>query len=324
MTTATTISLDRPLRLAMRLRELASVYADLGKARLSLLVVVTAAVGFVMAGGAVDWVKLVLVCFGVMLAAGSANALNQLWEIERDARMPRTKSRPLPAGRIGVGHASGAAIVAGFAGVAMLVLGVNAAAGWLAALNILLYVLVYTPLKPLTTVNTLVGAIVGAIPPVIGWVGASGAFGVGAWVLAGVLFAWQMPHFLALAWLYRDQYAAGGFRMLPAADPSGRLTCITILLYCTALVPVTLATTAFGLTGMIYLVGAVALNAWLIACGVRMMRRLTDANARRLFIASVIYLPLLMGLMVIDRAPADLVEADAGTPTVQQDRLPQS
>lgn len=314
------MSLDRPLRLALRARELLSIYAELGKARLSLLVVVTAAVGFVMAGatgGPLDWVKLVLVCGGVMLAAGSANALNQLWEAGRDARMARTKTRPLPAGRIGAGHAAAAAAVGGAAGIAMLAMGVNVAAGWLAAINILLYVLVYTPLKPRTTLNTLVGAIVGAIPPVIGWVGATGSFGLGAWVLGGVLFAWQMPHFLALAWLYRDQYAAGGFRMLPAADPTGRLTCTTILMYCTALVPVTMLTTGVGMTGWVYFAGAVVLNGWLILGAARMARELNDANARRLFIASVIYLPLLMGLMVVDRRTptADGVGATSAAPT---------
>lgn len=309
MTTAATTDLGSALTPVARLRERLSMYGELAKSRLSLLVVLTAAVGYVMAAPAdIDWWALAAVAAGVMLAASAANALNQWLEIERDRCMSRTRNRPLPSGRMSVTHAIGFATVCGVAGVALLWWVNGYLAATLAAANIALYVAVYTPLKVRSTMNTVVGAVVGAIPPMIGWAAATGRLGAGAWVLAAVLFAWQMPHFLALAWMYREQYEAGGFRMLPAVDPTGRLTAAAAMLYSLALLPAAVTMTLLGHAGWWYAAGAGLLGLWLIHGAWRLAGDRSRANARRLFLASVAYLPLLLGLMVVDRAGHDPVD----------------
>jgi len=306
MTTASVAQIVRPAPSTLaRLRELVDCYAQLSKSRLTFMVVLTAVVGFVMGSrGGVTWATLVLMAVGTGLAASCANALNQWVEAGRDARMPRTRHRPLPAGRISATHAVAFAVVSGVVGLAILTLGVNLLAASLAALNIVIYVAVYTPLKVRTSLNTLVGAVVGAIPPMLGWAAATGRIDTGAWVLGAVLFVWQMPHFLALAWMYRDDYEKGGYRMLPLHDPGGKLTGRVVLLYALTLIPVTLLATGIGLTGWMYFAAAAALGAWLAWLAVRLLRRRTEARARRLFLASVIYLPLLMVVMMADRPAA--------------------
>ncbi|NBB83395.1 MAG: protoheme IX farnesyltransferase [Alphaproteobacteria bacterium] len=279
------------------------------------MVVLTAVVGFVMGSQSrVSWASLVLTALGTALAASCANALNQWVEAGRDARMPRTRRRPLPAGRISAVHAVMFAIVTGVVGLAILTLGVNLLAASLAGLNIFIYVGIYTPLKVRTSLNTLAGAVVGAIPPMLGWAAASGALDTGAWLLGAVLFVWQMPHFLALAWMYRDDYARGGYRMLPLHDADGRLTGRVVVLYALTLVPVTLLATGIGLAGWVYFAAAAALGAWVAWLAVRMLRRRTEARARRLFLASVIYLPLLMVVMMADRPAATDKPVEPDTP----------
>jgi protoheme IX farnesyltransferase len=303
MTTVTTIAFAPSLRAAQHLRARVAIYLELAKARLSFLVVITTVVGYVMATrGSMNWLGLAITASGTALAAGCANALNQWLEVERDRRMPRTAGRPLPSGRISGAHALAFGLACGVVGVAMLSIGVNAPAGALALATIVLYVAVYTPLKPVTSLNTLAGAVVGAVPPMIGWAGATGGLGPGAWLLGALLFAWQMPHFLALAWLYREQYQRAGYRMLPSVDPDGRLTATTAMLYALTAVAVSISVWLAGLAGAVYAISAAALGAWLIAGAARLMQRRGTGPARRLFIASVIYLPLLMGVMVIDRA----------------------
>jgi protoheme IX farnesyltransferase len=280
---------------------------ELAKSRLSALVVLTGIVGFVMADvGSIDWIGLIVTAIGVALAAGSANAFNQVLEVPRDARMKRTQSRPLPSGRISMPHAVLFAAVSGMVGVAVLALFVNGLAAGLAALNIALYVGVYTPMKVRTTMNTVVGAVVGAIPPMIGWAGATGSITAGAWVLGAILFVWQMPHFLALAWMYRDEYEKGGYRMLPSVDRTGKLTCAATMLYALALLPVGAAATLVGIAGWWHGVGAILLGGWIVYLSIRMWQQRTVGAARKVFIASVIYLPLLMGLLVFDRTAADI------------------
>lgn len=302
MTTASTQTLSSSVRATTGLREWLSVYSELTKARLSFFVVITTIVGYAMAAiGPFDWLALSLTAIGTALAAGSANAFNQWLEIERDRLMPRTAGRPLPSGRISPAHALCFAILTGATGVAILAIGVNLLSATLALATIVLYVVIYTPLKTMTTLNTLIGAIVGAVPPMIGWAGATGSLSIGAWVLAAILFTWQMPHFLALAWMYRHQYELGGYRMLPAADPSGRLTAMASLLYAVALLAVTLLATLLGLTGWIYAGGALLLGLWTIHGAWAMLRHRSDEKAKRLFLSSVLYLPLLMGLLVIDK-----------------------
>ncbi|MCA9290283.1 MAG: heme o synthase, partial [Phycisphaerales bacterium] len=239
-------------------------YAELTKARLSTLVVVTTAIGFVMGSiGAVDWLRLLWTVVGTGLCAGCASGLNQAIEHRRDACMPRTRHRPVPSGAMSLRHAALASAVMGYVGLTMLGVLVNLGAAALAALTIAVYVLVYTPMKTRSTMNTLIGAVVGAIPPMIGWVGAAGEIGPGAWILATILFIWQLPHFLALAWMYRDDYALGGFRMLPMHDPSGEITSRVAVLTSLLLLPVSLAAVLVGLAGLFYAIAAVLLAGWM-------------------------------------------------------------
>lgn len=287
--------LDRasPLRLA--------VWLELSKARLVALVVFTAAVGFVLATPArPDWVRLIWTMLGTFLAAAGANALNQWLEAAPDARMERTRTRPLPARRIGHRAALAFGAASGLGGPLLLWALVGPAAALLALAALAAYVAIYTPLKQRTPLNTLAGAVVGAIPPLMGWVAAVGRLDPGAWVLGGIVFLWQIPHFLALAWLYRDDYARGGFRMLPGEDPSGALTGYVVVLYTLVLVPLTLLLTPLGVTGGWYAIGAVLLGGSLLGAGVGLEWRRTAAAARRLFVASIVYLPGLLALMVVD------------------------
>ncbi|RMF71888.1 MAG: protoheme IX farnesyltransferase [Acidobacteria bacterium] len=294
---------DRPPRAARR--ALLADWAELGKLRLSLLVVATTAAGYAIApDGRGDIGRLMLAVCGTLLAALGANGLNQWAERERDGRMHRTRERPLPAGRMTPHHAFAVSTAWAVAGVGLLAAFVNLLTAALALGVVLLYVLVYTPLKPRSTLNTLVGAVCGALPPLMGWTAATGALAPGAFVLAGVLFVWQIPHFLALAWLYRDDYERGGYCMLPARDDDGRICSTMVLLYALALVPVALVGHVAGLAGWLYAGAAVLLGSALAATGVLLVGDRSRRSARRVFLASLVYLPLLLAALVADRAPA--------------------
>ncbi len=287
---------------ARDVRRVVGWYLELGKARLSALVLVTTAVGFVLADrDSIDWGRFALTVVGTGLAALGANALNEWWERERDARMHRTAGRPLPTRRLTPRAALLFGLVCGVAGPTLLLLGTTPLAAALALAALLTYVLLYTPLKVRTTGNTLVGAVVGALPPLVGWTAATGGIAPAGLALAATLFCWQVPHFLALAWLYREDYRRGGFRMLPAVDPGGHLTACIVVVYALLLLPVTLALTILGAAGGVYAAGACVLGAAFVAAAVVLERRRTAAAARGVFLASVIYLPLLMGLLVLDR-----------------------
>jgi protoheme IX farnesyltransferase len=279
----------------------ARVWAQLTKARLSALVLLTAAAGFVVAPVPFDAGRLAWACLGTAMAAMSAAMLNQLAEIRRDGQMRRTAGRPLPAGHARPRTVFVVGIVVGYAGCALLAWGTTMLAAGLAATNILLYVLLYTPLKPRTTLNTLVGAVTGAIPPVIGWTAATGSTAPGAWALFGILFTWQLPHFLALAWLYRADYEAGGFAMLPSRDPSGLATAQACVLTSLTLVPVSLLATLTGVAGVTYAAVALVAGSWLAWLSMRFLQERSDARARALFLGSLAYLPILLGAMVLDR-----------------------
>ncbi|HMN97747.1 MAG TPA: heme o synthase [Phycisphaerales bacterium] len=281
-------------------RRLADV-GELTKSRLVAMVLVTTAVGFILASrGPIEWWTLVLTIVGTGLAAASAMALNQLVELERDARMDRTCRRPLPDRRVSPHSAILLAGACGLAGTALLLLAVHPLAAILAGLNVILYAFVYTPLKARTTLNTLVGAVSGAIPPMIGWAAATGSLSLGAWLLGAILVLWQLPHFLALAWLYREDYRRGGFVMLPEIDPRGRLTAVVSLFASMALVPLSLMAVLAGLAGPAYVAGAILLGAGFVVLAARLVVDRSDRSARLLFVGSLVYLPLLLGLLVLD------------------------
>lgn len=280
-------------------------YTELGKIRLNGMVLITAAVGFIMGSvQQLDWREFILMLVGTGLAAVGAAAFNQLLEVSRDKRMERTRGRPLPSGQISRTQAAAFAVVTTDLGLAILWVFVNPLTGMLGLANVLVYLLAYTPLKPRTSLNTLVGAVCGALPPMMGWTAAAGQLGVGAWLLGAVLFVWQIPHFLSLAWLYRQDYARAGYRMLPVVDPAGRLTCLLITLYSLALLPLALVITLVGVAGWFFACGALLLGGAWLAMTLHLARTKTHGSARRVFLASVTYLPLLLMLMVADaRAP---------------------
>jgi len=284
---------------------LPSAYSQLTKARLSAMVVLTSGAGFILGSGdTIRWSVMLWCMLGTALAAAAANILNELSEIDRDRRMHRTQSRPLVTGRIGHWHAMVLAVVSGASGLVLLDIMVNTFAAVLALISLVVYVAAYTPLKPRTTLNTLIGAVCGALPPMIGWVGASGRLDPGAWILGGILYVWQIPHFLALAWMYRDDYRRGGFAMLPAVDPHGEITARVVVLTSLVMIPLGLALTLQHAAGMIYAVGSVALAMLVAAPALRFYTRRTNSDARRVFLASITYLPLLLVLMTVDRVPA--------------------
>jgi len=282
-------------------RNLISDYLELAKARLGALVVLTAFVGYLLGarGNPSLWVGAAAV-IGTALSAFGANILNQWWEVERDRRMLRTRERPLPAGRVGRDRAGVWGVVTALTGLVVLAFGTNWLTTGLSLGVILLYVLVYTPLKVLTPLNTVVGAVCGAVPPMMGWAAATGQLDTGAWILGGILFVWQIPHFLALAWLYRDDYARGGFRMLPAVDAEGRLTGRLAFIYAAALLPITAALSVAGVTGGAFLVASQVVGLAFVALGWVFLRDRNRQSARRLFLASILYLPLVLGLGVVD------------------------
>lgn len=293
-----------------RVRALLDMHLELAKAKLSLLVVLTAAVGYVLASGAwISWLGLLATVWGTALAAAGANGLNQWLEAVPDALMRRTRHRPIPSRRMSERYALVSSLFLAVSGIVWLDIAANRLTALLGLATVLLYVLVYTPLKRKSTACTLVGAVVGAVPPLMGWAAAVGTLEVGAWILAALLFVWQIPHFLALAWMCRQDYERGGFRMLPLVDPTGVLTCRMIVLYCTALLPAGLALTLAGVTGWRCGAGILALGCLFLALGVQVYRRRTDAGARRVFLASVLYLPLALALMVVDRNVHAPVEA---------------
>jgi protoheme IX farnesyltransferase len=262
------------------------------------MVMLTAAAGFWLAGPERHQaIVLFHLLMGTMLVASGTNALNQVSERAADARMQRTRSRPLPAGRISVAAASGFAWGMGIAGVVYLGAFVNLLTAGIAATTLLSYVFVYTPMKMRTTVSTLVGAVPGALPIVGGWAAVRGTLSGEVWVLFWILFLWQLPHFLALAWMYREDYARAGFKILSVGDPDGRTTFGHSTIYAAALLPVSLAPTIVGIAGTVYFLGAVALSSVFLYASFSAVRHCTMAKARRVFKLSLAYLPVLLILM---------------------------
>jgi protoheme IX farnesyltransferase len=300
---------------------LAGDWSTLVKLRLSLLVLATTLVGFLVAEPAsLDGARLGWTLLGTFLAAAAASALNQAIERHHDARMHRTANRPVAAGRVSLSLAVIAGFVLGYAGCWVLGTMVNLLSAGLAALTIVLYVAVYTPLKRVTTVNTLVGAVVGGIPPMIGWVAASGSLQRGAWVLALLLFTWQLPHFFALAWLHREDYERGGFRMLPSAPGGERLAAQTSVLSSLLLVPIGLMATLLGLAGLVSAGASLVAGLGLAWFSAAHLRRLDRSSARNLFLASLVYLPVVLGIMAVDRGPVTGTAGARGGRVIMQER----
>lgn len=291
----------RPARAA---RGLGAALYELTKPGITRLVLVTAAAGYYLGSrGGFDVVRFAHTLIGTALVAAGSGALNQLRERAVDATMDRTRARPLPSGRVTPRTAGVFAVTAAVAGVAYLAWRVNAITAALAALTVVSYVFLYTPLKRLTTLNTLVGAVPGALPIVGGWTAAGGAVDATAVALFWILFVWQLPHFLALAWMYREDYRKAGFAMLSVRDETGRATARMALLYAAALVPLSLVPTLRGLTGEVYFFGALALSAAYAGAALLFARGVSRRRAGRLFGMSILYLPLLLALMVLDRVP---------------------
>lgn len=276
-------------------------YADLTKPRITLMVVLTATVGFVVASAEVGGAALFAMAAGTGLVAAGASALNMVLERRTDARMLRTRMRPVPAGRVRPGEALAFGVALTAAGLATLHWLSGPLATAVALVTWTSYLFGYTPLKTVTSLSTVVGAFPGALPPVIGWAAARGAIEPGALVLFAILFLWQIPHFLAIAWIYREDYARGGLPMLPVIDPEGRLTGRQAVANSLALLLVSLTPAVAGMAGRVYLAGAVALGVLLIAMACRVAVKRDLAAARGLFFASIVYLAGISALLIADR-----------------------
>ena len=279
-----------------------TVFCELIKARLTFLVLLTTLVGFYVGmRGAMDWWLMLHALAGTTLLACGASALNQLCEREHDAKMKRTESRPLPSKRLSpetVLIFGGACSVGG---LLYLALAVNLLTALLGAATLVSYVFIYTPLKRVTWLNTAIGAIPGALPPLMGWTAARNELSIEGWALFAILFFWQIPHFFAIAWMYREEYEKAGFVMLPSLDADGGRTGRQAVSHTLGLLMVSLSPFVFRLTGHVYLLGALVLGLIFLGCAILFSVQLTRARARQLFFASILYLPLLLGLMVFDK-----------------------
>ena len=292
------------LSLLASIKSAVQCYSELSKVRLSMLVVMTAGLGFVMGSGeVVDWAGLAWMSAGTMMTSCSANAFNQIMEIANDARMKRTMRRPLPSGRMGVLHATAFAVTAGVGGVMLLAYKTNALTTELGAGNLLLYTLVYTPLKQIHWVNTWVGAVVGAIPPLMGWAAAAGQIDAGGWILGATLYFWQIPHFMALAFLCRRDYAAGRYKMLSLGDMSGRRTALAALRNCIYLVPLGFLAKELDVASGYFGLEMMLLSAGLGATATSFYFSPNAIAARTLFRASLLYLVVLSTAMIYQRIP---------------------
>jgi protoheme IX farnesyltransferase len=280
-------------------------YIALTKPRITWLILMSTGVGYFFGAQkgwpAWHWLTLLHTIIGTGLIASGTAALNQWYERVADGKMRRTQARPLPSGRLDAGKALAFAIAISVAGFAELWFGANPLAAILGLLTLLTYLFVYTPLKQRSPHSTTIGSIPGAMPPLIGFAAASGTLTWDAWVLFAILFLWQFPHFYAIAWMYKEDYARAGIRMLPVVEPDGKSTARRILLYSVALIPISLMPKFFAMAGNVYLYGALALGLAFLYYGLRIRWDRTRQQARRVLLASVVYLPVLFGLMLFDR-----------------------
>jgi protoheme IX farnesyltransferase len=289
-------------RSRLSFRERAAAYAELTKPRITFLIVLTSAAGFALASrGPLNYAALLSALFGIALLSSGIATLNQYAERELDGLMRRTANRPLPAGKLAPWEALAFGACITIAAEAYLLIVVNPLTALLGLTVIAGYLFAYTPLKTRTSLSTLVGAFPGAVPPLIGWTAARGSISLEGWVLFAILFLWQFPHFLAIAWMYREDYSRAGILMLPVVEPNGRVTAQQIVIYTLMLLPVSLLPVALGMAGKIYLYGAIVLGLLFLYTSLRAAFSMSRQSARRLLLASVLYLPLLFILMVLNK-----------------------
>ena len=280
----------------------AAMLADLTKARLTTLVLLTTLVGFYLGWhGPMNFLLMFNALAATALVASGASALNQLLEREYDAKMPRTQNRPLPSGRLQPTTVMLFGGITSVAGLVYLAMAVNLLTAVLGAVTLVSYLFIYTPLKRVTWVNTLVGAIPGALPPLMGWTAARNQLSGEGWALFAILAFWQLPHFFAIAWMYRDEYAKAGFVMLPHVDPDGSRTAQQSISNTLALMLASLFPFACHISGKFYLASALILGAGFLFYAVQFSRQMTRARARQFFLASIVYLPLLLTALVLDK-----------------------
>jgi heme o synthase len=283
-------------------------YLALTKPRITWLILMSTGVGYFFGRsapgqtpGPLNWMVLLHTLIGTALIASGTAALNQWYERDADTLMRRTSGRPLPTGQMSAPRALWFGIALAILGAAELALGVNILTALLGVFTLGSYLFIYTPLKQRSHLSTVIGALPGAMPPLMGYAASHGSLTPEAWTLFAILFIWQFPHFLAIAWMYREDYARAGIRMLPVVEPDGMSTGRQIILYASTLIPVSLFPVLLGMSGRVYLVGALILGGWFLYTGVRVAFDLTNVRARRVLLASIIYLPAIYGLMIFDR-----------------------
>ncbi len=283
-------------------REKFAAYLELTKPRIAFLLVLTSAAGFYLgANNGFNFVVFINAMIGITLLAFGVATLNQVWEIKTDALMKRTENRPLVIGSVTKNEALIFGVLQCVVAEIYLTFLVNGLTAILGLIVIVGYVLLYTPLKTRTSASTAIGAIPGALPPLMGWTAASNEITLGAWILFAMLFLWQFPHFLAIAWMYREQYGKAGILMLPVVEPEGKITAQQIVIFTVLLLPVSIAPFFIGLAGWVYLIGASLLGIWFLAASISAARAKTNEKARKLLLVSVIYLPLVFLLMVFNK-----------------------
>jgi protoheme IX farnesyltransferase len=274
-------------------------YLQLSKARIVLMVLITTAAGYLMAAPHIDAALLINTLVGTALVAAGTNALNQYVEREHDAKMRRTRLRPLPDGRITPRAALLFSAAIAVIGTLYLALAVNVLTAILGAFTLTSYIFVYTPLKRISTACTLIGAIPGAIPPLMGWTAATSSLGLGGWIAFGILFLWQLPHFMAISWIYREDYGRAGFVMTSVRDRDGKATARQAIFWAVLLLGVSALPALFGMNGIVYLIGAAAAGLLFVAASIAFYAERTNRSAMKLFMTSNVYLIVVMTLLVL-------------------------
>ena len=291
------------------MKKIISAYIELTKPRITMLVLVTAYLGYYLALRSQDnhmhslesWIVLFYLLLGTWATSAAAAVFNQVLEHRQDAKMSRTKHRPLVQGTVQLIPSLIFGVILGVSGFVLLYILINPLTAWISASTILLYIFVYTPSKRITTWNTIIGSIPGALPPVGGWTAATGSLDAPAWILFGILFCWQMPHFLAIAIIYASDYERGGFKMLPTIYPESRRTSYVILFFTVALLITSLGLYIIKVAGIFYAVSAAVLGTAFFIVALQVIMNSTKKNARRLMLASIIYLPVLLIIILIER-----------------------